>query len=81
MATLSIPRSVRPSGKVHVREAPAEVERFIEDARRAARQIVVLHEIMPAGNDQEFRIKWSLCQAIELDPDPDQRDPDPAATA
>lgn len=68
MAIVSVPRNVRSSGKVTVKETPIEVEKLIEDARRWGRQIIVIHEVTDTGSDKEFRVKWSLCQAVEEDP-------------
>lgn len=69
MATITVPRNVRESGKVRVRETPHYIQGRIEDARRRGLQVIVLTELTDThqrvANKRELRIKWSLIQAIE----------------
>jgi hypothetical protein len=61
-ATLTVPKNIRESGKIRVRETARQVDEMIDAARNARRLNVILHN---DRDGEEVRIRWSLIQAID----------------
>lgn len=64
MATISVPRKVRASGKVRVKESVQEVASAINMAKRERLEVVVLTEVDGTKHGKIFAIQHSLIQSV-----------------